>query len=66
MPVYSFYRLPNLEGEPLRAAFFADDAAGRYALGTSFSEGCDLWQGSRFVGRFHGQRAANSDLVEPS
>ena len=56
MPVYSFYRLLEPDAEPLQHMFFADDAAARYALGPHFPDGIDLWQGQRFVGRFHRQK----------
>jgi hypothetical protein len=57
MPAYQFYRLSDLEASPLRFVFFADAAAGRYALGAAFPSGADVWQDGRFVGRFHGQTA---------
>jgi hypothetical protein len=54
MPVYSFYRLSDLEAPPVKLLFFADDAAARYALGPIFESGADVWQGERFVGHFLG------------
>lgn len=55
MPKYQFHRLPEggQDPEPLEMTLFDDTAAMRRAIGDEFPDGCDLWQGERFVGRFH-------------
>ena len=55
MPRYQFHRLVDGRAEtpPTEAVLFDDAVAMRVAIGTAFPEGCDVWQGSRFVGRFH-------------
>ena len=53
MPVYRFHALPGPDAAPLNVVLFNDAAAGRIALGAIFPGGCDVWQGARFVGRFH-------------
>lgn len=53
MPVYQFYPLPADTAAPEKLVLFSDAAAGRLALGPRFPAGCDVWQGTRFVGRFH-------------
>ena len=53
MPVYLFHPLTGPDAPPVAMVLYADEAAGRRALGTQFPHGCDVWQGNRFVGRFH-------------
>ena len=54
MPAYQFHRLPeDHDAKPVEHRFFSDAAAIRCAMGPTFPDGCDLWQGLRFVGRFH-------------
>lgn len=37
----------------MRVVFYSDEAAMRFAMRDSFAEGCDVWQGQRYVGRVH-------------
>ena len=53
VPVYHFYPLSAQDEAPVKVVLFSDAVAGRMALGTQFPAGCDVWQGPRFVGRFH-------------
>lgn len=53
MPVYHFYPLPNPDTPPVKVVLFSDAAAGRFALSARFPGGCDAWQATRYVGRFH-------------
>ena len=53
MPVYHFHTLPERGDAPVKVVLFSDAAAGRVALGARFPEGCDVFQGPRYVGRFH-------------
>ncbi len=55
MPKYQFHRLPEVgkDAEPIEQVLFDDTAALRRAIGAEFPDGCDVWQDSRFVGRFH-------------
>jgi hypothetical protein len=55
MPRYQFHHLPDAGGDlhPVEDLFFSDAAAIRRAIGSDFPQGCDLWQGNRYVGRFH-------------
>jgi hypothetical protein len=53
MPVYHFHPLPSLDEPPIKVVLFSDAAAGRVALGLQFPAGCDVWQGPRYVGRYH-------------
>ncbi len=59
MPRYHFHRLPEAGGDthPVERAHFSDAAAMRHAIGPDFPDGCDLWQGERYVGRFHAAAA---------
>jgi hypothetical protein len=62
MPVYQFHALPDQGATPLKVVLFSDAAAGRIALGPQFPEGCDVYQGARYVGRFHrGKGEARGD-----
>lgn len=56
MPAYHLHRLSHPGGDPSPAVeiFHSDAAAMRWAIGASFSGGCDVWQGHRYVGRVHG------------
>jgi hypothetical protein len=64
MPKYQFHRLPEGGGDlhPIERVLFNDTAAMRRAMGDEFPDGCDVWQGPRFVGRFH---RAMAPLPEP-
>lgn len=55
MPAYQFHRLSLAGGDPapLVEMFYADDAAMRWVM-DRVTDGCDVWQGQRFVGRVHG------------
>lgn len=53
MPAYLFHPLPARDTLPVKIVVFSDAVAGRIALSAQFPEGCDVWQGARFVGRFH-------------
>ena len=54
MPEYRFYDLAAPEaGETERLKLFDDAVAMRRAMGEQFPAGCEVWQGLRFVGRFH-------------
>ena len=66
MPKYQFHRLPEAGGDahPVEGVYFDDTVAMRRAMGAEFPSGCDVWQGQRYVGRFH--RATEPDpLVDP-
>ena len=69
MPAYQLHRLTHPAGdpEPIIAVFFADAAAMRFAMGSRFPEGCDVWEGARFVGRVHrptqDRRADGDDAI---
>ncbi len=68
MPVYHFHPLPDRptpdsHEPPVEAVLFNDAVAGRIALGARFPSGCDVWQGSRYVGRFHRGAAETADLA---
>jgi hypothetical protein len=55
MPAYQLYPLQHGERlEPRQMLFYDDRAALRRAIGPQFQEGCEVWQGGRFVGRVHG------------
>ena len=63
MPVYQFHRFPEPgDTEPLEHSFFSDAAAIRFAIGPEFPDGCDVWQGQRYVGGFHGASAGPAGL----
>ena len=63
MPAYQFHRFPGAgEADPVEHSFFSDAAAIRFAIGPGWPDGCDVWQGLRYVGRFHGARANPADL----
>ena len=54
MPAYQIHRLiPGGDPTPHTKVFFSDAAAIRFAMGALFQDGCDLWQGARYVGRVH-------------
>ena len=53
MPAYHFHALPERDAPPVKVILFSDVAAARIALGAQFPSGCDVWQGARYVGRFH-------------
>ncbi|THD60081.1 hypothetical protein [Phenylobacterium sp.] len=53
MPVYHFHALTAPDQPPETVVLFSDAAAARVALGVRFPGGCDVWQGKRYVGRFH-------------
>lgn len=53
MPVYRFHPLSTTDEPPVKIVLFSDEAAGRIALSVQFPGGCDVWQGTRFVGQFH-------------
>jgi len=55
MPKYSFYPSPGAarDDSPAQFVLFNDDVAMRVALSPQFPGGCEVWQGTRFVGRFH-------------
>ncbi len=55
MPAYQFYRLSNGVAQPSAqdVVLFNDAATLKYAMRADFPDGCDVWQGTRFVGRFH-------------
>ena len=42
---------------------FNDAATLRYAMRADFPDGCDVWQSTRFVGRFHRPAATDADAV---
>lgn len=65
MPAYRFYRLEQAQAQPevTTLVLFNDLAAIRRAVTEAFPEGCDVWQGQRFVGRFH--RADPQQREEP-
>ena len=63
MPRYHLYRLPEAgDAAPVEDSFFSDAAAIRRAIGPAFPYGCDVWQGQRYVGRFHGAAAGPAGL----
>jgi hypothetical protein len=66
MPAYQFYRLAHggVHSEPASMILFDDRAAVRRALGEEFPDGCDVWQGQRFVGRLH--KARPEERGDPS
>ena len=55
MPAYQFYRLSNglAESSASDVVLYNDAAAITRAMAEAFPDGCDVWQGTRFVGRFH-------------
>ncbi|WP_394762181.1 hypothetical protein [Phenylobacterium sp.] len=61
MPVYQFYPLPSRDEIRIKVVLFSDAAAGRTALGAQFPQGCDVWQSTRYVGRFHRRAERSSD-----
>jgi hypothetical protein len=63
MPVYHFHPLTGRDEGAIKVVLFSDAAAGRLALGVQFPDGCDVWQGTRFVGQFH--RAHNPPRHPP-
>jgi hypothetical protein len=67
MPAYQFYRLGPGQEEvpPVQIVLFADEAALRVALSARFPGGCDVWQGSRFVGQFHPAHSRHSPVDSP-
>ena len=66
MPKYQFHRLPEggQDTAPLEQILFDDSAAMRRAMGVDFPDGCDVWQGPRFVGRFHRASDRAPETVE--
>jgi hypothetical protein len=67
MPAYQFYRLGpgQEEAPPVQMVLFADEAACRVALSARFPGGCDVWQGSRFVGQFHPAHSSRPSVDIP-
>ena len=65
MPAYQLHRLSPAGGdpEPTVQVFLNDDAAMRCAMGERFAQGCDVWQGQRFVGRAHGPATQATDTA---
>ena len=63
MPAYKFYDLATGPEEPqvTTLVLFNDLAAIRRAVAETFPLGCEVWQGQRFVGRFHRAQATRSD-----
>jgi len=61
MPVYQFHALPDRGDAPVKIVLFSDAAAGRIALGAQFPYGCDVFQGPRYVGRFHSGAATPTE-----
>ena len=55
MPAYQFYGLSNGLAKPDAedVVLYDDAAALSYAMRVDFPDGCDVWQATRFVGRFH-------------
>ncbi len=55
MPAYQFYRLSDglAESQASEVVLYNDAAAITQAMAAAFPEGCDVWQATRFVGRFH-------------
>ena len=53
MPAYHFHPSADHETVPTRIVLFSDAAAGRIALSAQFPAGCDVWQGTRYVGHFN-------------
>jgi hypothetical protein len=64
MPVYQFHGLPEGDTPPTKIVLFNDGVAGRIALSPQFPDGCDVWQGTRFVGRFHRPASEGSEKRE--
>ena len=62
MPSYQLHRLsqPGGDPDPATRAFFDDATAMRFAMSADFSQGCDVWQGTRYVGRVHGPAAGEA------
>lgn len=65
MPVYQLHRLihPGGDPDPALELFYGDEAAIRFAMGGTFSEGCDIWQGGRYVGRVHSPAPRDSSAA---
>ena len=66
MPAYRFYRLEQAQEQVkvTTLVLFNDVAAIRRAVTKAFPQGCDVWQGQRFVGRFHRAEAHRREQPE--
>jgi hypothetical protein len=66
MPKYQLHRLPEGGGDlhPVEMVLFNDTAAMRRAMTDEFPDGCDVWQGQRFVGRFHRAAPSSAQAAE--
>ena len=65
MPAYQFYRLSNGLAQPSAedVVLFNDAATLNYAMRAEFPDGCDVWQATRFVGRFHRPVTTEADAA---
>ena len=63
MPAYQLHRLshPGGDPEPTSKMFHGDEAAMRFAMRDDFADGCDVWQGQRYVGRVHRAAAGGGE-----
>jgi hypothetical protein len=52
--------------DAMTADFETDAGAIRRAIDSDFPHGCELWEGFRFVGRFHGAVAQPDALPRPA
>lgn len=61
MPQYRFYDLNADRAENEQMKLFDDHVAIRRAISERYPQGCEIWEGERFVGRFH--RASDAPLA---
>jgi hypothetical protein len=71
MGQYQFFRMDRLgaRGEAVSVSLADDVTAIRQALSGEYRDGCELWDGFRFIGRFYGPdacRAPDAVLAEPA
>lgn len=62
MGVYQFFRMDRAgaRGDAASVSLPDDAAAIRMALSQEYRDGCELWDGFRFIGRFYGPDACRA------
>lgn len=66
MGKYQFFKMDRLGGRGEAVSVMLDDDATaiRQALSREYRDGCELWDGFRFIGRFYGPDACRAPEPE--